>query len=156
MHPWRFHVYPRVKNKRTKIPTKDVMFSTKALLFPIYQCETSTSYLLKFYTTQSIANISLTYNTKKVMNNFYICKLNMSLSNKQPKLNFLNGLHHRIASLCSLLTQAAFWRPNHTILTKSVNAILKAVTTMFIGDQICGWSEFFIYVSRFLQRERVL
>ena len=71
-------------------------------------------------------------------------------------MNFLNLLHPKIAFLCHLLTQTATLQPNHTILTSSVRAILKAMIDTFFLDQLWAWSEFFCYVGRFLQQEGVL
>ena len=57
-----------------------------------------------------------------------------SLSSKQPKLNFWNQLHPKIAFLCRTLTQTATWRSNHTILTSNIKSILKAmIHTIFFG-----------------------
>ena len=79
-----------------------------------------------------------------------------SLSSIQSKLNFWNQLHPKIAFLCRFLTQTATWRPNHTILTSSVKAILKAmIDTVFLGPSL-GGSEFVNNYGRFFQRERVL
>ena len=62
-----------------------------------------------------------------------------SLSSKQSKLNFWNQLHPKIALLCCFWTQTATWRPNHTILTSSVIAILKAmIDTVFLGPSFGG------------------
>ena len=80
-----------------------------------------------------------------------------SLSRKQSKLNFWNQLHPKIAFLCRFWTQKATWRPNHTILTSSVKAILKAmIDTFFWGPSLGGGSELCIKGGRFFQRERVL
>ena len=62
-----------------------------------------------------------------------------SLCSKQSKLNFWNQLHPKIVFLCRLLTKTATWRPNHTILTKSVEAILEAMTdTVIFGTKFRG------------------
>ena len=79
------------------------------------------------------------------------------LSSKMSKLNFCNQLHPKIAFLCRFWTQKATWQPNHTILTSSVKAILKAmIDTGFLRPSLGGVSEFFNNGRRFLQRERVL
>ena len=79
-----------------------------------------------------------------------------SLSSKQSKLNFWNQLHPKIALLCRFWTQTATWRPNHTILTSSVIAILKAmINTVFLRPNL-GGVRIFINGGNFLQRERVL
>ena len=78
-----------------------------------------------------------------------------TLSSKQPKLNRTHWLHPKIAFVCRLLTQTTTWWPNHTILTSSVIAILKAMSDTFFWGPSFWWSAFLIYVGWFLQRERV-
>ena len=52
-------------------------------------------------------------------------------------MNFWNWLHPKFSFLCGLLTQAATWWPNYTILTSSVKANLKAMTTtVFWGPSL--------------------
>ena len=68
-----------------------------------------------------------------------LCEQFKSLSSKQSKLNFWNRLHPKIAFLGHFLTQTATWQLNHTILTSSVKAILKAMTdTVFLGPSLGG------------------
>ena len=72
------------------------------------------------------------------------------LSSKQSKLNFWNQLHPKIALLCCFWTQTATWRTNHTILTSSVKAILKAmVDTVFWGPSLGGGQNFVLMVGGF-------
>ena len=79
-----------------------------------------------------------------------------SLCSKPSKLNFWNQLHPQIVLLCCLSTKTATWPPNHIICTKSVEAILKAMTdTVSLGSSLEG-SEFILYSGRFFQQERVL
>ena len=59
-----------------------------------------------------------------------------SLSSNQSKLNFWNQLHTKIALLCRSWTQTATWRPNHTILTSSLLAILKAMINTVVWDRV--------------------
>ena len=62
-----------------------------------------------------------------------------SLSSKQSKFKFWNRLHWKTAFLCRFLTQTVTWQPNHTILTSSVKAILKAmIDTVFLGPSLGG------------------
>ena len=62
-----------------------------------------------------------------------------SLGCKQSKLNFWNQLHPKFAFLWHFWTQTATWRPNHTVLTSNVKAILKAmIDTFFLGPSLGG------------------
>lgn len=80
-----------------------------------------------------------------------------SLSSKQSKLNFWNQLHPKIALLCRFWTQTATWRPNHTILTSSVIAILKAmIDTVFLGPSSGGVRIFYERWEFFTTRESTL
>ena len=64
--------------------------------------------------------------------------------------------HPKNAFFCRFWTQTATWRPNHTILTSSVKAILKAmIDTVFLGPSL-GGSEVNKNGRSFLQKERVL
>ena len=67
---------------------------------------------------------------------FFYKRIN-SISSKQPKLEFWNRLDQKITFVCHLLTQTAFWGPNHTILTSSVNAVLIVMTnTIFLAPSL--------------------
>ena len=71
--------------------------------------------------------------------NMFFAEQIRSLSSKQSKLNFWNKLHPKIAFSCRFWTQTATWQPNHTILTSSVEAILKAmIDTVFLGPSLGG------------------
>ena len=75
---------------------------------------------------------------------------NQELKQKQSKLNFWNQLHPKIAFLCCFWTQTATWGQNHTILTSSVNAFLKAmIDTVFLGPSLRGGQNFLITVGGF-------
>ena len=80
-----------------------------------------------------------------------------SLRSKQSKFNFWNRLHPKIAFLCRFWTKTATWRQNHTILTSSVKAILKAmINTVFLGPRKGGVRTFYQQWEVFLTRESTL
>ena len=62
--------------------------------------------------------------------------------NQELKQYFLNQVHPKIAFVCHLVTQTPYWQLNHTFLTSSVNAVLKAMNKPFLY-QVWWWSEFF-------------
>ena len=55
--------------------------------------------------------------------------------------------------LCRFWTQTATWRPNHTILTSNVKAILKAmIDTIFLGPSVGGGQIFLITLEGFYNK----
>ena len=68
----------------------------------------------------------------------FLVKKIKSLSSKQSKLNIWNRLHAKIAFLCRLWTQIGMWRPNYTICTSNVIAILKAGQNFSMGWRMRG------------------
>ena len=69
----------------------------------------------------------------------FLVKKIKSLSSKQSKLNIWNRLHAKIAFLCRLWTQIGMWRPNYTICTSNVIAILKAGQNFFYLRWVDEW-----------------
>ena len=85
------------------------------------------------------------------LNMFSVCGEQIrSLSSKQSKLNFWNQLHPKIVFVCRFWTKTATWKPNHTILTSSVTATLKAMTDTVILDKALEWQDFFLFTERVL------
>ena len=78
-----------------------------------------------------------------------------SLIDKPSKLIFWNQLHPKIVFVCHVMTSKTTWRPNHTIFTSSVSAILKGMTNAVLLGANIGVVRIFSYGWKFFQWERV-
>ena len=103
------------------------------LLFSINCCILLCAFAFMFYTAQrekilgKAQRISSTFTMllKCWIANGWIFSIK-GWSRKQPKLNYWNQQHPKIAFLCHLWQQTDTSRPNDTIFTSSVKAIMKA------------------------------